>query len=346
MFKTSYKRMYDQITPNEQLVSSVCKRVSSKERTAVQQFFKPLTAGIALTLCIFVSIPVLAANVPTVYQMLYSVYPAAAQLFKPVRVSCEDEGIKMEVLSAYIHSDTAEIYILFKDMTGDRLDGSVDLFDSYSIHRPFDSSASCRLVSFDGESRTATFLISMTEWGKRDITGDKITFSVRKLLYGKRVYDDFQVTADLSGVSGSVTTMPMPQNGGGGNYVEYFNDNNYIPNVIIPTAPEGFGIDGIDISGFGYADGMLHVQTVVRDHLNNDNHGYFFFKDSAGNEIQSVYGVAFILYENGERLFYNEQVFDISESALKDYKMYGYFVTGGDVINGNWQVTFPLKAAE
>ena len=80
-------------------------------------------------------------------------------------MSCEDDGIKMEVISAYINADKADIYISMQDMTDERIDETTDLFDSYSINRPFSSSATCERMSYDEETKTATFLISITQWG-------------------------------------------------------------------------------------------------------------------------------------------------------------------------------------
>ncbi len=51
------------------------------------------------------------------YEILYAVSPKIAQEFKPVRMSSEDNGIKMEV----------------------------------SINRPFSSSATCEMISYDEE---------------------------------------------------------------------------------------------------------------------------------------------------------------------------------------------------
>ena len=74
---------------------------------------------------------------------------AAAQYFTPVQHACEDQGIRMEVLSVYIHGDTAEIYISLQDQTGNRIDETTDLFDSYDILRPYDSTATCRFAGYD-----------------------------------------------------------------------------------------------------------------------------------------------------------------------------------------------------
>ena len=76
--------------------------------------------------------------------------------------SDEDNGIRLTVDSVYLHSDTVEVYVALQDLTGDRLDETTDLFDSYRINRGFDCSATCSRVGYDAQTRTARFLISIT----------------------------------------------------------------------------------------------------------------------------------------------------------------------------------------
>jgi hypothetical protein len=66
----------------------------------------------SLAVCFTLAVPAMAAaDVQVAYEILYAVSPKIAQELKPVRMSCEDDGIKMEVISAYINGDKAEIYI-------------------------------------------------------------------------------------------------------------------------------------------------------------------------------------------------------------------------------------------
>ena len=84
------------------------------------------------------SVPVLAVNVPVIYELMYLVSPSVAQHFMPVQKSCESNGIEMEVVSAYIKDNTAQVYITLKDLEGNRVDETTDLNDSYNINRAFD----------------------------------------------------------------------------------------------------------------------------------------------------------------------------------------------------------------
>ena len=115
--------------------------------------------------------PALAARVEPIYELMYMISPTIAQFFMPVQKSDEDNGVKMEVVSAHIHDNVAEIYIIMQDLTKSRIDETTDLFDSYSINRPFDSSSHCESVGYDKNTKTATFLITIDEWGNKDIAG-------------------------------------------------------------------------------------------------------------------------------------------------------------------------------
>ena len=68
-------------------------------------------AAACLCLVFCLAVPAMAVSIPAAYELLYAVSPATAQFFKPVELSCEDNGIRMEVTAAYIHDDTAQIYI-------------------------------------------------------------------------------------------------------------------------------------------------------------------------------------------------------------------------------------------
>ncbi|MGF7059570.1 hypothetical protein [Brassicibacter mesophilus] len=348
MFREKYHHMNEQISPSPKIISDVIYS-SNTERTNKKNnksmFRRPVAILAMLMVFVFTTIPVLAAAVPTVYELMYFVSPSIAQFFMPVQKSCEDNGIKMEVVSAYIHDDTAEIYITMQDLTENRIDETTDLYDSYSIHRPFDSSATCQRVGYDDATKTVTFLITITEWGNNKIVGDKITFSVREFLSNKHEYNDVFIAVDLS----SLENTPLAKNtgiigGGGINFEKYFPDNANSIKVLVPSEPMDFPIEGIDFTGIGYVNGMLHIQTSVTNPLTNDNHGFIFLKDKSGNEIQCDYSVSFTeTSDSGERVDYSEYVFDIPQAEISEYHLQGDFVTSGLFTQGNWQVTFPLS---
>lgn len=323
--------------------------VAPRPKKTHSDYVKPAIALLALVLCLTVGLPALAAGVPAVYELLYLVSPEAAQFFRPVRLSDENNGVRMEVLSAYVHGDTAEIFISLRDLTGDRVDGSTDLYDSYSLRRPFDSAAICRLAGFDPESGTATFLITITEWGGRNIAGDKLTFSVGRFLSHKTNYRNIAIPIDLSAVGTARETMQVEIAGGSGPDFPFGrSDSRRTFSALLPSEPiEGFPIDGVELTGIGYLDGQLHIQTAYADLLNNDNHGYFYLLDRAGNRVDLRYDFSF-WGEGGWQsgLRYSESVFDMPAEELGEYTLIGDFVTSGGLTEGPWHVTFPLEQGE
>lgn len=354
MFAENYRSMNEQITPSQELVNKVIKSINKSPQKTKMIFRNPVIIAAMVIICIFTAIPALAANIPFINQLMYQVSPSIAQFFTPIKLSCEDNGVKMEVVSTYIHDGTAEIYITMQDLTGNRIDETTDLFDSYSINRSFSSEATCMYVGYEEDTKTATFLITITEYGGHKIKGNKITFSVREFISDKKVYGDKYIFDDryviegiplninLSNISDTPSTMPMLMKyggGGSGNY-DLFKNN---PIVLVPSESINFSVDGIDISGIGYIDGMLHIQTFIENYSKNDNHGYFYFKNNEGEIIHDIYNVGFNEYINGERVRYEEYVFDIPQLELENYKIYGYFVTSNSFTQGNWKVTFPLK---
>lgn len=166
MFRKQYNQLNKQVSPNENLLRDTINQAKKFERKCdnkVYLFRKPAIALVSICLCLFLSIPALAATVEPIYRLMYMVSPTVTQFFMPVQKSDEDKGIKMEVVSAYIHDNVAEIYITLQDLTEQRIDETTDLYDGYSINRPFDSSAHCERVGYDESTKTFTFLITIEE---------------------------------------------------------------------------------------------------------------------------------------------------------------------------------------
>lgn len=344
--------MNEQIVPDESIINKTIDLIEeqsiNKKRKQKRLCYRPIVFVTMLLICIFITFPVLAANVPPFYKILYGLSPSTAQFFMPVQKSCEKNGIKMEVVATYIHKETAEIYVTMQDLAGNRIDKTTDLFDSYSIHREIDSGATCERVDYNQKTKTATFLIKLTEWRKHKIEGDKLTFLVSNFISDKHEYEKIPIGINLGTVTEAEKVKETKLSGGSGTGVEkYFESGKEAKaRVITPSDVVCSPVKGIDITGIGYVDGMLHIQTSVMNNFKNDNHGYLFLKDKSGNEIKYDCYVSFIEYrESGNddtRVIYNEYVFNIPKSEIKNYTLYGTFYTSGLYTEGPWQVTFPL----
>lgn len=302
------------------------------------QFLKKGAAiAAAVVLCFVISVPVLAAaGVGPAYDILYQCFPAVAKKLQPVNVSCEDNGIKMEVVSANIEKNTADVYISMQDLTGKRIDETIDLFDSYDLNVSSDSIATCSFVNYNEEEHTATFLIHI-EQDKSWLRGSRMTFAVSEFLSGKQVFEEplakillenietnpeVKMNIDVRGTSGELdcTTKALKKN------------------IEKDNAP----VDGVTITAAGFVDGKLHLQVYYENIGETDNHGDLYFVNSKGEKLYCEGTIAF--WDEEESGSYEEYVFDISpETKLEDYMLYGYFVTSDTLTQGNWQVSFLLE---
>lgn len=297
-------------------------------------------------LVINVSLPVLAGTFPTIYELMYLVSPAVAQFYQPVQLSDEYDGIRMEVVAAYIHEETAEIYITLQDLEKDRLDETTDLYDSYSIHMPYSAIGNCRKVGYDPESGILTYLITVTQENGRKIEGEKLTFSVGGYLGQKQEYEKIEIPIDLTQVTEEAYQyVDTPARGGtmtSHSELAAIMSETYPVLVPQPADPD-FPIEGVKLTGIGYVEGKLHIQYAVENALNNDNHGSFFLQNEAGEMLQEAGSISFYEESGKKRIDYRDSVFLIPQEELQNYRLYGDFVISEGFHEGNWQVTFPIK---
>lgn len=307
--------------------------------------------AIAACLCLVLSlaVPVMAASMPAFYNVLYAISPSTAQFFKPVQLSCEDNGIRMEVSAAYIHENTAEIYISVQDLEGTKFDETIDLFDSYQLNTPFDCSSHCILSGYDPDTHTAEFLITIEQWDDQDITGDKLTFSLRKILSNKETYEGIINEVNLSDIRLDSTTQRVDPRGiGGSEFIEKYEDSpdHDLLTVLKPSGNICSPVDGVSLTGIGYIDGYLHIQVYYKDILKTDNHGTIALINKETGETISCDGSIAFFDTTGENSYEDYIFTEISAETLGEYDLYGEFITSSGPIEGNWSVTFPLRKAE
>lgn len=339
-----YQRMNEQTNPPPKLIEQTLTAI--RPRTRGHRFVRPaLALTIALILCLG-GISALAVNDEAVYQFLYHLSPVLAQTLKPVREACEDQGIRMEVVSASLMDSSADIIVSLRDMTGDRLDGTIDLFDSYSINRPFDGSAGCSLLNYDATTRTAYFSIHIEEQNGSPIAGSKITFSISRLLGQKTEVLDRPIPIALDDLA-EAEQQRVRLSGWGTDLDHGLMDAESSDYAVL--VPQGTLCDlggGMTVTAIGILEGRLHVQLAVIHNLDTDNHGGFTLQAADGTVLEPVVSVGFNDVENRvvpERIDYTEDVFEIPVGGLDGYKLCADYWQSGMLIEGNWQVTFQMQ---
>lgn len=112
--KTTYRRMNEYIMPDPALSGRVMEKVVPKAR----RILRP-AALIAMVLAmVLLAVPVMAATIPAVNELMYLVSPEIAARFSPVQKSDTKAGVTMEVVSASVHGATLELYLSFQCVDG------------------------------------------------------------------------------------------------------------------------------------------------------------------------------------------------------------------------------------
>lgn len=292
-----------------------------------------LAAALLLMLSCSVS-ALAAADVEPAYELLYAVSPALAQTLKPVHMATEDNGIRMEVVSARVEGDTALVYLSLRDLTGDRIDATTDLFDSLLIRRTFDSSNTIRLDHYDEETGTAYYLYQMTQLNGRNIRGKKVTVSLSRFLSRKQNYQGEIPGIDLMAASADAKTQTVKDlRGHSGNSTE--------TEVLFPCLDISPAA-GASVTAIGFIEGQLHVQLYYEDIARTDNHGWFWLQDESGRIIQCESSVSF--WDEAQRGSYEDYIFPVSSvEELTGYALFGELTLCEMLCEGDWQVTFPLE---
>lgn len=305
-----------------------------------RRWIKPVITAATLLLFLLAPLPTaVALGSDTAYQTLYFLSPSAAQTFKPIHKSCTDNGIKMEMISASIEGSKASFYISLQDLEGKGLDSTVDLFDSYSINCPYDSTGYCSFSEYDETTNTAYFLVNIERMDGKKIRNNKITFSVRELILGKENYEGILSDIDLTNVPYEPHTQSsLPYRGASFKYEEpdYKNFRYLIPAESSLASP----VDGVSITGIGYIDGALHIQTYYEDILHTDNHGWLYLTDESSEpaEFNEVYDISF--WDNEHRGSYDEKIIEMPYENIANYQLCGEFITSNGYESGKWEITF------
>lgn len=308
-------------------------RFSSNAKRRARPLAKTAVVFAAFFVCLLIATPALAAGVPQAYSLLYAVSPQMAQLFKPVQRSSLDQGIEVTVVEAYVHDETVEAIVSVRDTTQNRLDDSLDLYDSYDLHTGFDSTGTCQQIGYDETTKTAYFQLSMSSMNPNDrILGSKITFSLTTLLCGKEEALAKPISIDWATIPETVQTESADP---------------YEGTVLVPGDDQLEPESGFYLSGIGYVDDKLHIQLFTPWRSVYDDHAFLYLSDAQGNRVY-----ADMLYRSGYtvgdeeavlRADYIDYAFDVAQNELELYSLFGDFYSAKTRIDGNWSITFPIE---
>lgn len=331
-----------EITVNKDLENKILKG-SLHKKTLLR---RPVALAFVICICGMLSIPVMAVKVPTFNKLVHLIDTQVASFLQPIALVSEDNGIKMEVVAAMNDDETVIVYLTLQDLTGDRIDRTVDLYN-YSINGV--NMFTHELVDYDETTKTA--MIRMIANGGNKMNGKKVTVRVSSFLSGKQYYDEIDTHITLADVINDIpTTIKLDMqniSGGGGELYSELQDKGIIDILKVDERIISFpNIDFTHISNIGYINGKLHVQTKWKKRV--DDHGFVYLMDTRG-EVVHPSNVHFGIDELGDTMYgndYIEYIFDIDPTQASNYSLYGYFVKNDNYTEGNWATTFRIEAVD
>lgn len=361
MLEGRYKKAYSTITPSQELVSDTIemmgKRKNATRKISLKNRFvmKVSLTAAAAVLCLVMAAPVCAAHIPVFYKIVEYLSPALADQLVPIEQSSTSQGITMQVEAIHLEGNEAEIIISLSDAdnsTQDLVHGEMDLFDSYGLSDYASDSivGGCHFLTYDETDDKAYFQVVVQS--DHVYQGSKFRFSVHSVLCDKT--NETRVV-DLSGIVYTAETKPVTLSGSGGPLQEGMlpdflknipgtaEDPRPRTNVMDMVNAADCAADDFTLAGIAYMDGVLRVQMCMGDNWSSDRHVQLFLKDSAGEERYSDHSVSwneevgdtsYQIYE----FWYIEEIEDIA-----DYSMYGIFHDSGELVRGDWSVTFRLQ---
>ncbi len=376
-FQQIYQESYDEVRPDRELVEDMLEDARIERRKWIQYaVLRPIAITLLGMVVLFGGTSVMANNVGFVYGIIERTSPELADLFVPVQESSTKAGICMEVEAVYLGDEdkSAQVLISFRDTQGDRIQGPVDLYDSYDLSSKNSAGASwvaggCSYVGYDQETGKAYYQIQLSS----DVAYErsKMTFRVRELLLHHESEDREIPLEDI------VLDMPTKYKSlsGGGimdweKYVEYYGVTMEEPTAFMETfykenvedmpddpRPAARVLDGIPasecavddftITGLGYRDNMLQLQICMGDCSHADRHVFPVTLTLAdGSERMSWFSDAWHEYQGENRLFFYEFYIPCTPEELEGAHLYGHFSRTENSLKGNWKVTFRVEEKE
>ena len=354
-----FKKMNDSIIPDSRLNTAVLEAASPRKRLS----FRPLSAVAAVLAVILLATPVMAAYVEPVNELLYQLSPEMAERFTPIRKTINKNGIQMEVLSASVHGNVAEIVVSFEDLEGERI--TRNFLPEFEIrhYSPFLTLVSGMRVEgltddcsgYDPETGKAPYLLTFhcLEQNLAELFDNKITLICEQ---GYRWLEPEAVTLPLKLSDTEIMTVQVERGyptdhvpeipfdgfgtGAKGGNEEWNRRTEY--NILTPGKTAINLTMETEITGIAFVDGQLHIQSrSLSDIVGCDA----LLVDREGNRIEPSVYAAFTIEEGENWGFYKEEVFDITEAEMENYTL-EIIVSASERIEGPWKVTFEFEEVD
>lgn len=356
-FQKRYQEAYDRITPDKDCIQRITEKAGTDRnpvgRAAVRgAAIRTAAAALAVfCLLIVISLPVAAKTFPAVYKIIEKYVPSLADYVLPTENSCTSNGITMQVEAVNVDGKDADILVSFSDEAGsgnDFIRGKAEMYGGYSLQSYGAESniGGCYFLEYDEAEDKAYFKIDVSAADEFDNT--KLTFGAYRLLTN---CTEEKQWISLNEVVRNPATKGVILSGRSGNWSNLFDDfgtaedGSYRPaaQVLDLQKADETLAEALTITGIGYADGILRVQTCRGNFAEADRHMEPFLVDAEGRERHCDCSAEWQEEVNGERLLFDEHWFLVEENELDAIQLYGIFSITDGSVKGDWEVTFRIE---
>ena len=365
--------------PNETHLAFLTAAAFGKEKTVMK---KKLTFSLvcAITILLIGTMTALAAGVEDINAMLYKLWPEAARALRPLNLSVEKAGIRLDVISATLTDDHLLITYSLTDTKGDRINENTRCAAIIELPLVEECFGSDEMLSFDADTHQAIYAsyykfttTPLSEDGLFDFDSGTISFTVNGLMSPMQTKIDLWPL--MIGQDYSVEAVPAPPESGPETMVrdlEAADTEKTLPNILNPENNLHIPItDDIELSGIGWIEGNLHVQIHVSNYstrVENEYGGisdiarytsYINLLDQDGNSFMRapglftqllkdkpyfIWGLSWRGGRNGDEQWI-EKIFPVQPEEMNQYVLYGEFTdlrtNLEDLLQYDWRVSFP-----
>ena len=301
----------------------------------------------------------LAATNENLNAVLYKYWPEAAAALMPVNLSCEDQGIRFEILSAIHKEDEMLVTYSLEDLEGDRVRyipyANMELTYGGADY----SREQLRTVGiYDEDTQKMVFAAHDAYNTVTPPPEGKIIAEINELIPRESVTVDLKPYYEAGGCQFQPASAVESTLINGPYYETGFPDSQMIldssHSMEIPL------YESVCLSGIGYINGQLHVQIHYPDHklIEYAPEQYFepygawlYVRDSQGRLLYrddlSPQGLSVIRWNSTSDEFdapeWEEFFFTVDPEQLENAEITIYVEKNLTPIEGNWKVEIPLR---
>lgn len=327
-FEQTYRSMNEHIAPDDALIADTLTRIQQKQHPN-----RRLRKAVAVVIAAVVALGSTAAALHATGQ-LSALYTAVSRFLSPVAQSCTQEGVTLQVESAYLQGHTACVVFTMCDTQGSRLNGVNLLLDGYHIDGWTMGSGSYQLLNWDEDTQTATFFAEFSVLNRTFDATKPLTFSVDTIIPILSRYDGETLPVSLS----NVPTKANVQSHAVDNC--FLSDDGQAPqnyNFLALQAPLWQSEDGLFALSAAYLNEQLHLQLCTKQAEGAS--GILELLDADGQPL--AVNASYSYTAGGQ--YCREAVYDVSPDALANCTPVLYGSVDGTAIEGNWRITFRLE---